>query len=93
MLESAGSFGFRRAIAVGGRSPRRARTLWLSLLAKKQQHRMTSTVQLAPKRMSLAFEDDHVRLTLEVAPGGEAVRVVLMSKRFERLQAARARAA
>ena len=42
--------------------------------------------------MSLAFEDDHVRLTLEVAPGGEAVRVVLMSKRFERLQAARARA-
>ena len=48
-------------------------------------------MQLAPKRMSLAFEDDHVRLTLEVAPGGEAVRVVLMSKRFERLQAARAR--
>ena len=42
--------------------------------------------------MSLASEDDHVRLTLEVAPGGEAVRVVLMSKRFERLQAARARA-
>ena len=35
--------------------------------------------------MSLASEDDHVRLTLEVAPGGEAVRVVLMSKRFERL--------
>ena len=33
-----------------------------------------------------------MRLTLEVAPGGEAVRVVLMSKRFERLQAARARA-
>ena len=30
--------------------------------------------------MSLASEDDHVRLTLEVAPGGEAVRVVLMSK-------------
>jgi len=42
--------------------------------------------------MSFASEDDHVRLTLEVAPGGEAVRVVLMSKRFERLQAARARA-
>ena len=33
MLESAGSFGSRRAIAVGGRSPRRARPLWLSLLA------------------------------------------------------------
>ena len=42
--------------------------------------------------MSLASDEHPVRLTLEVAPGGDAVRVELVSKRFERLQAARARA-
>ena len=42
--------------------------------------------------MSLASDEHPVRLTLEVAPGSDAVRVELVSKRFERLQAARARA-
>ena len=42
--------------------------------------------------MSLASDEHPVRLTLEFAPGGDAVRVELVSKRFERLQAARARA-
>lgn len=42
--------------------------------------------------MSLASDEHPVRLTLEVAPGGDAVRVELVSKRFERLQGARARA-